>query len=733
MVDEGFSILPATAVPTSGLDLAKLANGRVLEARVASLADGIAIVSSRHGSLQVDLAAFGRRLPAVGDTVRLQVQAVEGGGRPTVTVVDDAAAVPSAMRVEDAVAVLARELRGAAASQTGLAPLYATLAGLARAPAGAVPDAVRSLVTQIMGNRLGDGGPPDAAAVRKAFRGSGLFLETRLAAAPGSRTGAGEDLKAALFSLRAALEKWVGGPGTSAATGEVRSKPIATGAAARLGGEAPPTGAAGGSETAGTMRPDAAAMRNAGAAYAGLASRVGGRGAGFAGEVAGAPGTMPARPAVDLGAACPAAPGATIVSVPTTPTGAAPSLAGVAPSTPATGEGPALPAAASGPVGAAAPSGISAAAAVPVGETGVTVAVATASAAAGAGSSPPSAPAIVAAVPPSLAAAGPAVSGVPVDPLVAATAPTGPGPSARVALGMLPGGGPVTVSSVGVALPGVMPTGDGAPGLGDGDRPIAAGAAAIAPVPGANAALAAAAGRDDGIAVLLAAVVKGLEAAGSLTASRPSEMGEAAAALAAIGPERDLRPPPPRRGQAPRGQAALSAETIGEDGVEGLGRQALERTEGALSRIVLEQFAALDRRNDDGTPGVEARATREWMVEMPIATADGTGVVQMTVERDGGRARSVDAARTGWRVRFSMDVEPLGPIHAQIGLSGEKLAIGLWAERPDAAARLGGDVGRLQGALEAAAIPVESIHLATGRPSTGGPSPTAGRFVDVKL
>jgi hypothetical protein len=288
------------------------------------------------------------------------------------------------------------------------------------------------------------------------------------------------------------------------------------------------------------------------------------------------------------------------------------------------------------------------------------------------------------------------------------------------------------VPSGGASLPPIA----GAAG-GDepvGDTSITVGPAVVTPMPAAGAGIAAAARRDDGIAVLLAAVVKGLEAAGSLTASRPSEMGEAAAALAAIGPERELRPPPPRRGQAPRGQAALSADTVGADGVEGLGRRALERTEGALSRIVLEQFAALDRRNDDGAPSGEVRASREWTVEMPLATAAGTGVVQMTVERDGGRGRDpAGQAKTGWRVRFSMDVEPLGPIHVQIGLAGEKLAIGLWAERPDAAARLGGDVGRLQGALEAAAIPVESIHLAAGRPASGGPGPTAGRFVDVKL
>ena len=53
-IDEGFSVAPPTAVPSSGLDLAKIASGRVVEARVASLAEGLAIVED-------DDAALGKR------------------------------------------------------------------------------------------------------------------------------------------------------------------------------------------------------------------------------------------------------------------------------------------------------------------------------------------------------------------------------------------------------------------------------------------------------------------------------------------------------------------------------------------------------------------------------------------------------------------------------------------------------------------------------------------------
>ena len=125
----------------------------------------------------------------------------------------------------------------------------------------------------------------------------------------------------------------------------------------------------------------------------------------------------------------------------------------------------------------------------------------------------------------------------------------------------------------------------------------------------------------------------------------------------------------------------------------------------------------------------------EWTAELPLATRDGTAVVQMTIERDGGRRTGAEVVGepTGWRVRFALDVEPLGPVTAQIGLAGEHLSIGLWFERPETAARLSGEVGALRGALEAADIPVDAIRVAAGRPAEATRSSTSGRFVDVSL
>ena len=50
------------------------------------------------------------------------------------------------------------------------------------------------------------------------------------------------------------------------------------------------------------------------------------------------------------------------------------------------------------------------------------------------------------------------------------------------------------------------------------------------------------------------------------------------------------------------------------------------------------------------------------------------------------RQQEVEAAKRVWRARFSLDVEPAGPVHALVSLTGEKTSVRMWAERPATAA-----------------------------------------------
>ena len=86
------------------------------------------------------------------------------------------------------------------------------------------------------------------------------------------------------------------------------------------------------------------------------------------------------------------------------------------------------------------------------------------------------------------------------------------------------------------------------------------------------------------------------------------------------------------------------------------------------------------------------RPAPRWNFEVPFATPHGTAIAQFEIARDGHRRRA-KARRATWRVRFTLDVEPMGPVHAQIALNGVRASVSLWAERDDqrrAAAPAGG-------------------------------------------
>ncbi|HQR91594.1 MAG TPA: flagellar hook-length control protein FliK, partial [Caulobacter sp.] len=80
-----------------------------------------------------------------------------------------------------------------------------------------------------------------------------------------------------------------------------------------------------------------------------------------------------------------------------------------------------------------------------------------------------------------------------------------------------------------------------------------------------------------------------------------------------------------------------------------------------------------------------------------------------------------------WRARFSLDVEPLGPVHVQIALTGACTRVGVWAERPDAMARLQAGEAALSAALREAELSPE-VAFHAGSPTVAATEP--GHFVD---
>ena len=153
-------------------------------------------------------------------------------------------------------------------------------------------------------------------------------------------------------------------------------------------------------------------------------------------------------------------------------------------------------------------------------------------------------------------------------------------------------------------------------------------------------------------------------------------------------------------------------------------RRLLSETDGALARQQLHQIASLPSsqpgQRPTDTPGAR------WMFELPFATPQGSAVAQFEISRDGGGGAGAEGQAI-WRARFSIDLEPMGPVHAQVTLTGARAAVTLWAERPATADKLRSAQASLTKELEGAEFtPAVSVHLGTP-PRTAAPS---GRFLD---
>ena len=189
-------------------------------------------------------------------------------------------------------------------------------------------------------------------------------------------------------------------------------------------------------------------------------------------------------------------------------------------------------------------------------------------------------------------------------------------------------------------------------------------------------------------------------------------------------------PPPPVNGALPSAQPIMPATLASHVPVEATLQHLLNDTDGAIARQTLLQVASLPGQTDTTAGRLDPSVPR-WNFEIPFATPQGTAMAQFEISRDGG-GREASAAKPVWRARFSLDVEPAGPIHALVSLSGERTSVRMWAERPATAAQLRSGVSQLSQALSRAELQPGDIVVRDGAPAQPASAP-AGHFLDRAL
>jgi hypothetical protein len=189
-------------------------------------------------------------------------------------------------------------------------------------------------------------------------------------------------------------------------------------------------------------------------------------------------------------------------------------------------------------------------------------------------------------------------------------------------------------------------------------------------------------------------------------------------------------PPPPFRGALPAPQPIAEPSIATGAPLATTAHRLLGDTDAAIARQTLLQVASLPDRVD--TPGVQSDPiTPRWHFEIPFATPQGTAMAQFEISQQGG-GNDVEAAKRVWRARFSLDVEPAGPVHALISLTGERTSVRMWAERPATAAQLRAGAAQLSQALSKAELRPGDIVIRDGVPPQPAPL-RAGHFLDRAL
>jgi hypothetical protein len=187
-------------------------------------------------------------------------------------------------------------------------------------------------------------------------------------------------------------------------------------------------------------------------------------------------------------------------------------------------------------------------------------------------------------------------------------------------------------------------------------------------------------------------------------------------------------PAPPFRGAAPSAQPVARPSIDSDMPSVSMGRQLLDQTDAAIARQTLLQIASLPDRPEFANPNQTVAAQR-WSFEIPFAMPQGTAVAQFEIARDGGKESDEGSPSSRvWRARFSLDVEPAGPVHALISLVGDKTAVRMWAERPETATQLRASTDALGLALRQAELEPGDIIVGEGVPPR--PARRAGYFLD---
>jgi len=138
----------------------------------------------------------------------------------------------------------------------------------------------------------------------------------------------------------------------------------------------------------------------------------------------------------------------------------------------------------------------------------------------------------------------------------------------------------------------------------------------------------------------------------------------------------------------------------------------LNKTEGAIARIVLDQLASLPQ--NDGKQNV-------WQLEIPFTDGRHTDAVKLKINRD-GKARQAGGP-SDWTVVLELNPPGLGTLHSRISLAGDVIDTYFWSDRQATTALIQDHLDLLSARYAQAGLAVGQLNALDGAPPSSAKSP----------
>jgi hypothetical protein len=145
------------------------------------------------------------------------------------------------------------------------------------------------------------------------------------------------------------------------------------------------------------------------------------------------------------------------------------------------------------------------------------------------------------------------------------------------------------------------------------------------------------------------------------------------------------------------------------------------QTEGAVARLSTLQIA-------NGTQ--DGGSLQTMMVEIPVRHDERASMLRLRIERDGSRAHEY-GADSSWTIEAALDLGTVGPLHARVTLTGQRIGVQLRAASPAFVDMLTSRTSELEAMLRDSGLEIDRVVCLHGMPAgDGGAKPT--RLLDVR-